>query len=71
MACVDVIVTSFHSVVTQSVFESPFECKQFDGDPIAFIKVATNLPPLILPKRLGIKPRSAALNVGAENEIAP
>jgi hypothetical protein len=56
MACVDVIVTSFHSVVTQSVFDKTlFECEQVDGDPIVFIKMATNLQSLILRKRLGIK----------------
>jgi hypothetical protein len=39
MACVDVIVTSFHPVVTQSIFgKALFECEQLDGDPIVFIR---------------------------------
>jgi hypothetical protein len=52
---------SFHSVVTQSVFGKVlFECDQLDGDPIVLIKMATNLPPLILRKRLDVPVRMVA-----------
>ena len=55
-------------VVTQNLFSG---ANNSDGGPIVFNKIATNLPPLLLRKQLGIKPRSAALNIGAESEIAP
>jgi hypothetical protein len=57
-----IVIESFHSVLTQSIFGKVlFECDQLDGNPIVLVEMATNLSPLILGKRLGIEPRSAAL----------